>query len=92
MPEVCFSMTVSHVNNPFRVWAESTRRMRDRFICELNSADGASLTPQSAALIGNMTALVNSFDRLETRLRQIERQDPQAFDALVRAMQPGRTS
>lgn len=76
-------MTVSHVKNPFRQWAESTRRMRDRFINELSG-----VTPQAAALIGNMTALVNSFDRLETRLRQIERQDPQAFDALLRAMEP----
>lgn len=74
---------------PFRIWAESTRRVRDRFVVELNDAtNGAIVTAQSAALLGSLTAMINSLDRMETRLRQVERQDPKAFDAIVRAMTP----
>lgn len=78
--------------NPFGSWGESTRRLHDRFVIELNSDAEAyeyPMTPQSATFIGALISLEMACYRMARRLHRLERHDPKAFEALVRAMEKG---
>lgn len=69
--------------NPFRVWAELTRGLRDRFMKELGPE---VLEPHAGEMMGSLAALVTRCEHMSEALDRLERRSPAAYEAFLRAL------
>jgi hypothetical protein len=76
-------MDTTTLVNPFRVWAELTGGLRDRFVTEL----GESPSPHASEILGKLAALVTRCEHLGVSLQNLQERDPEGFDAFMRAQE-----
>lgn len=77
-------MTSGELMNPFRVWAELGKGLRDRFVAEMGQAD---VTPYAGEVLGMIAALVTRCEHLGTALQRMHDHDAEAYDAFLRALE-----
>lgn len=76
-------MDMSTLSNPFRVWAELARGLRDRFVAELGEQPPTS----SAEVVDDLAFVIAHCEHLGSALRRLQEKDGKAFDAFIRALE-----
>ena len=75
---------MSTLSNPFRVWAELARGLRERFIKEL----GDPPYPQSASeILTAIASIAMRCDSLSASLKRLNTSSPDAYEAFLRALE-----
>ena len=72
------------VINPFRVWAELVRGLRDRFVAGLGQERPVSA--HAGEVLGQLAGLATRCDHMGATLQRLQDGDPEAFDAFVEAL------
>lgn len=70
--------------NPFRIWTELARGLKDRFVKELGEQPRSAY---SGEVLGMMAALVTHCQHLGSSLQRLSESDPEAYDAFLRALE-----
>jgi hypothetical protein len=70
--------------NPFLVWAELARGLRDRFLAELGQTQESSLFANQ--MLGKLAAMATNCDHLGISLQRLSENDARAFEAFLRAL------
>jgi hypothetical protein len=70
--------------NPFHVWGQLARGLRDRFVAELGECEKSAYTGE---MLGKLAALTTSCEHLGLSLRRLQQNDPAAYLAFVRALE-----
>lgn len=78
-------MDMTTLSNPFRVWGEVARSLRDRFAGELGSQKNYS--PYRDEVLDEMATIIKSCEQLGRSLQHLQQHDPQAFTAFLRALE-----
>jgi hypothetical protein len=78
-------MDMTTLANPFRVWGEMARSLRDRFVRELE--DRQSVSPHRDEVLTEMATIIASCQCLGYSLQRMQQADPKAFAAFLRAME-----
>jgi hypothetical protein len=74
------------IANPFATWAVLTTGLRDRFVAELpeGSKPYSVLTGE---FLGSLAEMIRRCEVIGTRLSQLERNEPEVFEAFLRALE-----
>jgi hypothetical protein len=78
-------MDMTTLANPFHVWAELTRGLRDRFVAELGNE--RPFSPYTAEVLGSLAAMITRCEHMGTLLGRLHENEPKDFDAFVRALE-----
>jgi hypothetical protein len=78
-------MDMSTLANPFKVWAELARGLRDRFVAELG--DERPFSPYTGEVLGELAAMITRCEHMGVSLQHLHEYDAEAFDAFVRALE-----
>jgi hypothetical protein len=77
-------MDMTTLANPFRIWAELARGLRERFAEELGEPPYAQVPSEILTAIGSIAMRC---DTLSASLKRLNGSDPKAYDAFVRALE-----
>jgi hypothetical protein len=77
-------MDMNTLANPFKVWAELARDLRDRFVAELGEPP---YSPYAREVLGELAAMITCCENLGVMLQRLDECDQEAFDAFVRALE-----
>jgi hypothetical protein len=76
-------MDMSTLSNPFAVWAELARGLRDRFVAEL----GEERPTSSEEVVDDLAFVIAHCEHLTSSLRRLQEKDGDAFEAFMRAFE-----
>jgi hypothetical protein len=77
------TVDIGKLANPFHVWAELARGLRQRFLAEV----GDEPSPHAAEVLTEMSEIVRRCQCLGISLEHLHRHDPKAYDAFLRALE-----
>ncbi|HEY1897019.1 MAG TPA: hypothetical protein VGG62_12130 [Terracidiphilus sp.] len=73
------------VTNPFHVWADLARGLRDRFVSELG--EERPFAPQVSEIVGILAGTVTRLEHLGNALDRLSERDNEAYEAFARALE-----
>lgn len=77
-------MEIGKLSNPFATWIEPTRGLRARFESELDSINRSA---DARDILIELAGVIKRCEHMGVLLERLRRNDPQGFDAFVRALE-----
>ncbi|HEY6371123.1 MAG TPA: hypothetical protein VIX37_11130 [Candidatus Sulfotelmatobacter sp.] len=75
---------MSTLANPFHVWAQVARGLRDRFVAELG--EKRPYSPYTGHILGMLAATITRCEHMGIAVRHLQEKDPDALAAFLRAL------
>ena len=79
-------MDMATLANPFRVWSQLARGLRDRFLVELGAPHKPYPEPTGEVLT-LMAAIITRCEQTGTALHKLQQMEPEAFEAFLKALE-----